>query len=128
MPTALWVGLGGFLGANARYWLGLWLADRWGTTFPYGTLVANVLGSLTLAFLLTLATGRVSTPVGARPFLAIGFLGGFTTFSAFSYETLRLLEQNDWAIALINVVANTGLGLTGGFLGIVVARWLQKGG
>ena len=87
MPTVLWIGLGGFLGANARYRLGLWFADRWGTAFPYGTLVANTIGSLALAFFLTLATGRVSVPPGARLFLAIGFLGGFTTFSTFSYET-----------------------------------------
>jgi len=116
------------LGANARYWLGLWLADRLGTVFPYGTLVANALGSFALAFLLTLVTGRVSAPPGARPFLAIGFLGGFTTFSSFSYETLRLLEQNAWGTAFWNVTANTGLGLLGAFLGIVVARWLQRGG
>jgi fluoride exporter len=128
MATFVWIGLGGFLGANARYWLGLWLADRWGTAFPYGTLAANALGSFALAFLLTLVTGRVSAPPGARPFLAIGFLGGFTTFSSFSYETLRLLEQNAWGTAFWNVTANTGLGLLGAFLGIVVARWLQRGG
>ncbi|MBN1138068.1 MAG: fluoride efflux transporter CrcB [Anaerolineae bacterium] len=128
MATFVWIGLGGFLGANARYWLGLWLADRLGTAFPYGTLVANALGSFALAFLLTLVTGRVSAPPGARPFLAIGFLGGFTTFSSFSYETLRLLEQNAWGTAFWNVTANTGLGLLGAFLGIVVARWLQRGG
>jgi len=128
VSTILWIGLGGFLGANARYWLGLWLANRLGTVFPYGTLAANALGSFTLAFLLTLATGRVSAPPGVRLFLAIGFLGGFTTFSSFSYETLRLLEQNDWGMALLNIAANTGLGLLGAFLGIIAARWLQRGG
>lgn len=96
--------------------------------FPYGTLAANALGSFTLAFLLALATGRVSAPPGVRPFLAIGLLGGFTTFSSFSYETLRLLEQNDWGMALLNIAANTGLGLLGAFLGIIAARWLQRGG
>lgn len=128
MSTVLWIGLGGFLGANARYWLGLWLADRWGTAFPYGTLVVNALGSLVLALLLTLATGRVSVPPGARLFLAIGFLGGFTTFSAFSYETISLLQQSGWRAALVNLVANTGLSLLSAVLGIVVGRWLQRGG
>lgn len=128
MWTVLWIGLGGFLGANARYWLGLWLADRFGTAFPYGTLVANTIGSFILAFLLTLATGRLSVLPGVRLFLAIGFLGGFTTFSSFSYETVGLLEQNGWGAAVLNVIANTGFGLAGVILGIVVARWLQRGG
>ncbi|MFC2031622.1 fluoride efflux transporter CrcB [Chloroflexota bacterium] len=128
MPTILWVGLGGFLGANARYWLGLWLVGRWGTSFPIGTLAANALGSFILALLLTLAASRVSVPAGVQPFLAIGFLGGFTTFSTFSYETISLLEQERWAAALANLVTNTGLGLICAFLGIVVARWLLRGG
>ncbi len=128
MITVLWIGLGGFLGANARYWLGMWAAHRWGTAFPYGTLVANTLGSFVLAFLLTLATGRAFVPPGMRRFLAIGFLGGFTTFSTYSYETIALLEHNGWAAALLNMVGNTGLGLLGAVLGIVVGRWLQRGG
>ena len=127
MPMVLWIGLGGFLGANARYWLGLWLANRWGTAFPLGTLVANALGSFVLGFLLTLAAGRVSVPSGVRLFLSIGFLGGFTTFSTFSYETISMLEQDNWAPALLNLVTNTVLGLSGAFLGIVAARWLQRG-
>mgnify|MGYP002682283935 CR=1 FL=1 len=128
MSTILWIGLGGFLGANARYWLGLWLANRFGTAFPYGTLVANTIGSFVLAFLLTLATGRLSVPTGMRLFLAIGFLGGFTTFSSFSYETVGLLEQNGWGSALLNLVANTAFGLLGVVLGVTIARWLQRGG
>ena len=125
MPTFLWIGLGGFLGANARYWLGQWLAARWGTAFPFGTLAVNALGSFVLAFLLTSATNRVSVPAGVRIFLTIGFLGGFTTFSSFSYETIGLLEQERWVAALMNLVTNAGLGLLGAFLGVVAARWLR---
>ena len=127
MPTFLWIGLGGFLGANARYWLGLWLAGRWGTSFPLGTLAANALGSFVLAFLLTSAASRVSVPAGVRLFLTIGFLGGFTTFSSFSYETISLLEQERWVTALANLITNAGLGLLGAFLGMVMARWPQWG-
>jgi CrcB protein len=128
MPIYLWVGLGGFIGALARYGLGSWAASHWGTSFPLGTLLVNGLGSFLLAFFLTLATGRLSVPAGARPFMAIGFLGGFTTFSSFSYETVRLMEQNGWGDALLNLVANVGLGLAGAILGIVLAQWIQKGG
>ncbi len=78
--------------------------------------------------LLTFAASRVSVPPGVRPFLTIGFLGGFTTFSSFSYETISLLEQERWLAALLNLFTNTGLGLLSAFLGIVVARWLQRVG
>lgn len=128
MPTVLWVGLGGFLGANARHWIGLWLTGRWGTEFPIGTLAVNTLGSFVLSFGLTLSAGQGSLPHRFRHFLAIGFLGGFTTFSSFSYETVSLLEQDGWTASLLNLVTNTGLGLLGASLGIVVARWLQRGG
>lgn len=127
MRTFLWIGLGGFLGANARYWVALWAAERWGTTFPFGTLVANVVGSFVLAFFLTVGTGRLLVGPGERLFLAVGFLGGFTTFSAFSYETVSLLEENGMGPALLNLIANTGLGLFGAILGTVLARWLQRG-
>ena len=128
MTTALWIGLGGFLGANARYWLALWAADRWGTAFPFGTLMVNGLGSFGLALFLTVATGRFIISPGARLFVVVGFLGGFTTFSAFSLETIGLLGQNRWGPALLNVVTNNGLSLLGAVLGIALARWLQKGG
>ena len=127
MSTIFWIGLGGFLGANARYWLGVWLDDRWGATLPLGTLAANVVRSFVLALLLTFASGRVPAPPGVRLFLTIGLLGGFTTFSSFTYETLSLLEQESWMAALLNLVANTGLGLLGACLGIVITRWLQNG-
>jgi len=128
MQTFLLVGLGGFLGANARYWVGVWVADRWGTAFPLGTLLVNVIGSLVLAFFLTLASGRLSISTQARLFLATGFLGGFTTFSSFSYETVQLAEQSGWGAALGNVGANMILGLLAAILGVVAARWLQGGG
>jgi CrcB protein len=123
-----WIGLGGLLGANARYILQQWAAGRWGADFPYGTLLANVSGSFVLAFFMTLATGRLPVSPELRLFVAVGFLGGFTTFSSFSLETLRLMEQGGWWPAGLNFLGNTVLGLGAALLGIFLARLLQGGG
>lgn len=128
MPTFLWIGLGGFVGANARYLMGVWAAGRWGTAFPLGTLLVNVSGSFVLAFFLTLTGERLIVTPQARLLVAVGFFGGFTTFSSFSYETVRLAEQSGWGPALANVAGNMVLGLLGAILGVVAARWLQRGG
>ena len=127
MLQYLWIGLGGFIGANARFLLQQWTAYRWGIDFPYGTMLANVIGSFVIAFFLTLATGRLSVPPGVRLFGAVGFLGGFTTFSSFSYETIYLFEQTSWRPALLNILGNNILGLTGAVAGIVLARLIQGG-
>jgi CrcB protein len=121
-PTA--IGLGGVLGANARYQVGIWAADRWGTVFPWGTLIINVTGSLVLGFFLTLVTERFSGRPTTRLFVATGFLGAYTTFSTFGYETVRLLQDGDLLRALANVVASLTLGIAAVFLGIAAARAL----
>jgi CrcB protein len=124
----LWIGLGGFIGVNARYLLQQWAANQWGADFPYGTLLANVGGSFVIAFFLTLATGRLAISPEVRLFVAVGFLGGFTTFSSFSFETFRLIEQSGWGAAGLNFIGNTVLGLLGVLLGVVLAQLLQRGG
>ena len=90
MLQYLWIGLGGFIGVNARYLLQQWAANQWGTGFPYGTLLANMGGSFVIAFFLTLSTGRLSISPEVRLFVAVGFLGGFTTFSSFAYTRLDI--------------------------------------
>lgn len=124
----IWIGLGGFMGANARYLVQQWAAARWGAHFPYGTMLANVSGSFIIAFFLTLATGRLPVSPELRLLVAVGFLGGFTTFSSFTIETFRLVEQNGWSAALLNFTGNTALGFGGVLLGIILARLLQGGG
>jgi CrcB protein len=118
------VGLGGILGANARYRVGLWAADRWGTSFPWGTLLINVSGSFVLGFFLTLVTERFTGRPMSRLFVATGFLGAYTTFSAFTYETARLIQHGE----LVRAVAYASASLIGGVAavvaGIVAARVL----
>ncbi len=124
----LWIGLGGFIGANARYLLQVWAANWWGANFPYGTMLANVSGSFIIAFFMTLATGRLAISPELRLFAAVGFLGGFTTFSSFSLETFRLFEQSGWWAAGLNFLGNTIFGLIGVLLGILLAQLVQGTG
>ena len=127
MLQYLWIGLGGFLGANARYLLQTWATNRWGPAFPYGTSLVNASGSLVIAFFLTLVTGRLAVSPETRLFVAAGFLGGFTTFSSFSYETFRLFEQGGWGAAALNMAGNLILSLAGVLLGVFLARLVQGG-
>lgn len=124
----LWIGLGGFLGANARYLVQQWAAQHWGADFPYGTMLANVSGSFIIALFMTLATGRLPISPELRLFVAVGFLGGFTTFSSFSLETWQLIEQSNWLAAISYFLGNTVLGLTGAILGVFLGRLVQGGG
>lgn len=122
MLKTLLIGLGAFIGANARYALQTWAAARRGADFPYGTLIINISGSLILGFFVTLVTQRVAIPTEWRMFVTVGLLGGFTTFSSFSVETLNLAQMGRWLPALLYLTGNVGLGLVGAFLGMILAR------
>ncbi|AEH44448.1 CrcB protein [Thermodesulfatator indicus DSM 15286] len=121
MKSYLLVGAGGFFGAIARYWVS-GLALHFSTRFPLGTLVVNALGSFLLGFLMTLASEALLVSPEMRMFLAIGFLGAFTTFSTFAYETNSLLEGGQFFLAFLNVAISLSLGLIGVRLGIWAAR------
>ena len=123
MKEMLWVGLGGFLGANARYLLGLWVATRLGTTFPYGTFVINVTGSFVLGLIMGLLDAHILAPA-VRLSLAIGFVGAYTTFSTFTYETLRLIEDGSLLLASLNVVGSVVVGLLAAVAGLATGRSL----
>ncbi len=122
MQAVLLVGLAGAAGAVSRYGVGL-LAERWlGVQFAFGTLAVNILGCLALGYLLELERGTslISHPV--RLLFAVGFLGAFTTFSTFGYETVRYFQSGATHLALLNVSANLVLGMGAVWLGFVLAR------
>ena len=123
MKEMLWIGVGGFAGANARYLLGTWIAERLGAAFPYGTFVINITGSFALGLLAALIDGHGLSPV-VRLSLAIGFLGAYTTFSTFTFETLRLIENGNALLAVTNAVGSLVAGLLAGLLGLVAGRAL----
>jgi CrcB protein len=118
----LWIGVGAFLGANLRYLVQTWTASRWGPDFPYGTLIINVSGSFILGFFITLVTQRVAVSAEWRAFVVVGLLGGFTTFSSFSVETLNLVQTGRWLPAALYLAGNVCLGLFGAYLGVILAR------
>jgi len=118
------VGAGGVLGANARYWLGLWAAAQWGAGFPWGTLLINVTGSLLLGFYLTLVTERFTGRVTTRLLVGTGFCGAYTTFSTFSYEAVSLAQHGQLSLALAYIGATLLLGLLAAGAGIAAARAL----
>lgn len=122
--TYLWVGLGGFLGANARHMLGTWISQRAGTSWPYHTFLINISGGLAIGFLLTLLTERFPGDPAWRLFLVVGFLGGYTTFSSYTFEGLALLRSGAWLGACAYIVGSNLLGLLATLIGLLLARML----
>jgi fluoride exporter len=127
MTLYLWIGLGSALGGMFRFALANFVAHQWGETFPWGTLVVNVTGSLLIGFVASLATpdGRVLFGTSSRAFLMTGVLGGFTTFSSFSLQNLALLRDGDWWRAGANIIASVVLCLAAVGLGHLAANALN---
>jgi len=120
------IGIGGFLGANARYVVGGWITRAWGTTFPWGTLIINVSGSFLLGLLMVNLNARPLASPHYRLFFALGFLGAYTTFSTFSYETLRLAQDQSMVTALLNITGSVVLGIVGVILGVFLGGLFVK--
>src|SRR5215467_13668057 len=107
------VSLGGILGCNTRYLVGIWAAQRFGTTFPYGTFIINVSGSLFLGFFMALLRNRDFIHPHYRLFFATGFAGGYTTFSTFMYESLALVQTGSVLLGFLYMVGSVIVGLLG---------------
>jgi CrcB protein len=122
MLNMLAVALGAAVGANLRYGVSLWAARSFGTAFPYGTLIINLLGCLVIGALLTLAATRLPLSEPLRLLLVTGLLGGFTTFSSFGYESYALITAGNWLAAGIYVGASVVVGLIAVFLGAGLMR------
>lgn len=119
MRTLFLVALGSALGGAARFLLAGWVGARLGESFPWGTVLVNVLGS---ALIGALAAQEEMLSPEARQFLMVGVLGGFTTFSSFSLQTLRLTQDGDWVRATGNVLGSVALCLAAVAVGYRVAR------
>src|SRR5689334_6955536 len=92
LSALMLVGIGGFLGAIARFVVGNVVSARWGTSWPYGTFIINITGCFIIAFFLTLTTERVTVHEGWRLLFPVGFVGAYTTFSTYEFETMRLIQ------------------------------------
>ena len=122
--TYIAVAFGGALGAVARYGISGWVHNLSGFVFPLGTLVVNVLGSFVIGLVLQASTDRFMLSPEWRLFLTTGLCGGLTTFSTFSFETLRLMEDQQWLAAGSNTGLNVVVCIAATYLGVMVARVL----
>ena len=120
----LWIALGAVVGAGARYFLGGFIAKILPSSFPYGTLIINITGSLLLGFFLAWTSERVLIDPRWRLLIAIGFCGSYTTFSGYAFETFALVEQGQWLLMGLNIIASNLLCLVSVLAGAVLARSL----
>lgn len=124
MSRFLWICLGGAIGTGARYLLSGWVLRVTGSGFPYGTLAVNVLGSFLLSLLMAVGLETELLSPTLRLVLATGVMGGFTTYSAFNYETLQLLRDDAWLLGAVNLGATVLGCLAAGLLGMLAGRLL----
>ncbi len=117
MNNLLLIALGGALGAISRYGLAQLSINLFGKGFPFGTLIANFVGSFLMGLLFSMIESQHLIPQ-ARIALGVGFLGAFTTFSTFSLDTILLMQQGDWQKAIMNVALNLCLSLSAVFIGL----------
>ncbi len=126
MNRFLLVGLGGFFGSIARYWVGAYVGGKLGVRFPYGTFVVNMSGCLLIGAVIAVLDQRTNWSPSLRYLVPIGFIGAYTTFSAFEFETLRSVQQGAFATAFLNVVLSVVLGFTAVWLGMTAANAVLK--
>jgi CrcB protein len=124
VQSYFWVAIGSALGGVARFWGTNVMTRLMGEAFPWGTIAVNVLGSLIIGFVFTATEpgARLAADVTMRHFLMVGVLGGFTTFSAFSLQTLHLMNYGHWLYAGLNIVGSVALCLLAVWLGHLIAQ------
>jgi fluoride exporter len=124
MVKLLLIGFAGFIGTLGRYWLSGIVARRYGETFPLGTLVVNLVGCFLVGLMFYVMQERYLVNQNVRTIILIGLLGGFTTFSSLGLQTFTLLQDNEIALAVLNMVASNVLGLLLVWAGYTLARAL----
>jgi fluoride exporter len=122
MSKLFLIGLAGFIGTLSRYWMSGVVAKRYGETFPMGTLVVNLLGCFLVGLLFYLLEERFLVNQTVRTAILIGFLGGFTTFSSFGLQTFTLVQDGEFALAVLNLTASNLVGLLLVWAGYTLAR------
>lgn len=121
MERLFWICVAGAVGTGARYLIALWAAQRFGSAFPYGTLIVNLVGCFVIAAVMHAALA-LGWSANVRAAVTIGFVGGLTTYSSFNYETMRLFEEGAPATAFVNLALTLMGGFSAGWLGLVMAR------
>ncbi|HTA50599.1 MAG TPA: fluoride efflux transporter CrcB [Verrucomicrobiae bacterium] len=125
MLKYLMVGIGGGLGSILRFWLGSYIGTRMGTRFPYGTFVINITGSFLIGVVFAFLTARTQWSPNWRYLIPIGFIGGYTTFSSFEYETLQTIRDGQIGLGLLYVGASVAVGFAAVWGGMMAGRAIQ---
>jgi CrcB protein len=121
----LWIAIGGSLGSLARFWVGSTIADRMGTKFPYGTFVINITACAIIGFSLAFLGRRTGLNPAWRFLIPVGFVGAYSTFSTFEWETFSSLQTGSMLIAGLYVVLSIVLGLVAVWCGVLLARFVS---
>ena len=124
LALVLYAAVGGAIGTIARYLLTVYVQPRAGADFPLATLIINISGSVLLGFLMRYGLEAATARPEIRVLLTTGFCGGYTTFSTFSYETARLIEDGEWQRGGVYILASVAISLGGTFIGFALARAL----
>ncbi|MFZ7131547.1 MAG: fluoride efflux transporter CrcB [Eubacteriales bacterium] len=127
MLKLLYVGIGGFIGACLRYSISVNASQLWSTKLPYGTLIVNVAGGILIGIIMELSFTTDLISPDLRLFLTTGLMGGLTTFSTFSYETITLYSDGSYMLATINTCLNLFLSLGGVVVGNTVSKFFSHG-
>ena len=123
MTKYLMVGIGGFLGSILRFWVGAYVSDRLGgMRFPYGTFIINCTGSFLVGLVITVLTEKGHWNPNWRYLVPIGFIGGYTTFSTFEYETFRNFQDGEFLVAGLNVAGSVVIGFFSVWLGVITGK------
>jgi fluoride exporter len=118
----LMVGFGGGLGSILRFWVGSYVSGKMGTRFPYGTFLINCTASFLIGLIITLLAEKAHWNPNLRYLIPIGFIGGYSTFSTFEYETFRVMQDGELWLALVNVGLSVVVGFFAVWLGVIVGR------
>jgi len=121
LRTILLVGTGGFIGSVMRYLLQVFVENRMLSTFPLGTMIANIAGSFIIGIVFALAEKHIMS-ADWRLFMSVGICGGFTTFSAFAFNNFNMIKEHTWNQLLLNVGGNLILGVFAVYLGIILVK------